>query len=617
MLQTFENAADPSLGPPRIKAVRALMTDAGVHALLVPRSDEFQGEYVPPSAERLKWLTGFSGSAGLAVVGLKAAALATDGRYTSQALGQVHKGTFEVIDSTEKPWLEWLASKLPNGGTLGFDPRLHTSAAITALKADAEKHDLVLKALPANLIDRAWGRTRPPAPIGAISVQPASFAGVTAETKIAEVQRLLKADGQHAVVLTLPDSISWLFNIRGSDIAHNPVVLAFAIVPLKGKPELFVDPAKLTVDSKKHLVAVAKLSPIEDLGGRLRELKAEKDRKVRVDPATASAWVVSTLGSNADHSIDPCILPKARKNAAELAGTRAAHVRDGVAMVRFLAWLDGESQSNSLDEIRVVERLEAFRSATGQLKDLSFPTIAGSGPNGALPHYRVSKDSNRLLQQGEMIVIDSGGQYQDGTTDITRTVSIGQPSQEMRLRFTQVLKGHIAIATARFPVGTRGVQLDTLARYHLWQAGLDFDHGTGHGVGSFLSVHEGPQSISKRGMAVLEPGMIISNEPGFYKEGAFGIRIENLEVVTEASAIKGGDRAMLGFECITLAPIDNRCIEPDQLTQAEVTWLNSYHQRVLAALSGELSADERKWLVAATKPLSRVPIVQSLQKPRE
>ncbi len=617
MLQTFDTVSDPSLGPPRVKAVRALMTEAAVQALLVPRSDEFQGEYVPPSAERLKWLTGFSGSAGLAVIGLKAAALATDGRYTAQAVAQVHAGTFEVLDSTQKPWLEWLASKLPNGGTLAYDPRLHTSAAIAALKAEAEAHDFVLKALAANLVDRAWGRTRPAAPIGAISVQPAAFAGVTSETKIVEIQRLLKADGQHALVLTMPDSISWLFNIRGSDVAHNPVVLAFAIVPVKGKPDLFVDAAKLTVDSKKHLTAIAKLCPIEDLGPRLRELKAEKDRKVRVDPTSASAWIVGTLGGSAAHGLDPCILPKARKNAAELAGTRAAHVRDGIAMVRFLAWLDGESLSNSLDEIRVVERLEAFRSATGQLKDLSFPTIAGSGPNGALPHYRVSMDSNRLLQQGEMIVIDSGGQYQDGTTDITRTVAIGQPSQEMRLRFTQVLKGHIAIATARFPVGTRGVQLDTLARYHLWQAGLDFDHGTGHGVGSFLSVHEGPQSISKRGMAVLEPGMIISNEPGFYKQGAFGIRIENLEVVTEAQPIKGGDRPMLGFECVTLAPIDHRCIEPDQLTQAEVAWLNSYHQRVLATLGAELSPDERKWLVSATKPVSRVPIVQSLQKARE
>ncbi len=617
MLQSFESTSDPSLGPPRVKAVRAEMNDVGVQVFLVPRSDEYQGEYVPTSAERLKWVSGFSGSAGLAVIAMKAAVVATDGRYTLQARAQVHGATFEVIDSTEKPWIEWLAAKLPNGGTIGFDPRLHTAQSLTTLRGEAGKHGFTLKALSANLVDRAWGRTRPAPPIGAIAVQPVALAGVAAEVKIADVQKLLKAEQQHAVVLTMPDSIAWLLNIRGSDVPHNPVVLAYAVVPVKGKPELFVDPAKLTVDSKKHLSALVKLSPVEELGGRLREMKAEKDRKVRVDPATASAWVVNALGSCAAHGIDPCVLPKAKKNRAELDGARAAHVRDGVAMVRFLAWLDGESASNSLDEVRIVQRLEAFRSATGALKDISFATIAGSGPNGALPHYRVTKESNRLLQQGEMIVIDSGGQYQDGTTDITRTVAIGMPSAEMRQRFTQVLKGHIAIATARFPVGTRGIQLDTLARYHLWQAGLDFEHGTGHGVGSFLSVHEGPQSISKRGMATLEPGMIVSNEPGFYKQGAFGIRIENLEVVSDATAIKGGDRPMLGFECLTLAPIDYRCIEPDQLTQAEVAWFNSYHARVLATLAGALTAEERKWLTTATKPLSRVPLVPSLLKPRD
>lgn len=614
MHQTFESASDPSLGPPRVKAVRALMSDAGVQALLVPRSDEFQGEYVPASAERLKWLTSFSGSAGLAIISTKAAALATDGRYTLQAKAQVHANTFEVIDSVATPWIEWLAAKLPKGGIIGYDARLHTAHAIAALKSEAEKHGFSLKALPVNLVDKAWGRSRPPSPIEPITVQPLDFAGVAAETKVGELQKLLKTEEQDAAVLTMPDSICWLFNIRGSDVPHNPVVLCFAIVPAKGKAELFVDLAKLTVDSKKHLVAFAKVTHIDEFGARLRELKAEKDRRIRIDQSTASAWAVNTLGAGAVHAADPTVLPKAKKNAAELEGARAAHLRDGVAMTRFLAWLDGEAQSNSLDEIRIVQRLEAFRSQTGALKDISFDTIAGSGPNGALPHYRVTKDSNRLLQQGEMIVVDSGGQYQDGTTDITRTIAIGTPSQEMRQRFTQVLKGHIAIATARFPVGTRGIQLDTLARYHLWQSGLDFDHGTGHGVGSFLSVHEGPQSISKRGMAALEAGMIISNEPGFYKQGAFGIRIENLEVVTEAKPIKGGDRPMLGFESLTLAPIDARCIEPDQLTQAEVAWLNAYHGRVQSALMPHLAADEQKWLIAATKPISRVPIVQSFAR---
>ena len=601
MFQTFDTSADPDLGPPRVKAVRALMAGANIDALLVPRSDEHQGEYVPACAERLLWLTGFSGSAGFAIVTAKAAALATDGRYTIQAAAQLHAATFEIIDSTGKPWIEWLAVKLPKGGVIGYDPRLHTALAITALKSDAAKHGFTLKALAANLIDRAWGNDRPAPPTGRIAIQPLHLAGVAADKKIADLQALLKVEHQHAVVLSLPDSIAWLFNIRGTDVAHNPVPLAFAIVNAKGKPDLFIEPAKLTPDTKKHLTALAKLDLPSNLGARLKTLKAEPGHKVRVDPSTASAWIVSTLGNAAAHGSDPCILPKACKNKIELAGTRTAHVRDGAAIVRFLAWLDATAMSNTLDEITVVEKLETFRSETGALKDISFSTIAGSGPNGALPHYRVSTASNRPLQQGELIVIDSGGQYQDGTTDITRTVAIGTPSAEMRTRFTQVLKGHIAIATARFPAGTRGIQLDTLARSALWQAGLDFDHGTGHGVGSYLSVHEGPQSISKRGMAVLEPGMIISNEPGFYKQGAFGIRIENLEIVTEPTAIPGGERPMLGFECLTLAPIDRRCIDVSLLTKPERDWLNTYHARVAATLSAGLAPAERAWLAAATK----------------
>ena len=604
MLQTFDTTADPALGPPRVNAVRALMADASIDALLVPRSDEHQGEYVPAGAERLLWLTGFSGSAGFAIIAMKSAALATDGRYTIQAKSQVHTATFEIIDSTGKPWIEWLAMKLPNGGTIGYDPRLHAAGALTALKSETAKHAFTLKPLATNLIDRAWGASRPAPPTGAVAVQPLRLAGVAAETKIADLQALLKAEHQHAVVLTLPDSIAWLFNIRGTDIAHNPVPLAFAIVHAKGKPELIIEPAKLTAESKKHLSTLAKVVPPKDLGMRLKALKADKTKKVRVDPNTASAWIVGALGQAAVHGADPCILPKACKNKSELDGTRAAHVRDGAAIVRFLAWLDNAALSNTLDEITVVQTLEAFRTETGVLMDLSFSTIAGSGPNGALPHYRVSTASNRPLAHGELIVIDSGGQYQDGTTDITRTVSIGTPNPEMRTRFTQVLKGHIALATARFPAGTRGIQLDTLARVALWQAGLDFDHGTGHGVGSFLSVHEGPQSISKRGMAELMPGMIVSNEPGFYKQGAFGIRIENLEIVTEPKMIDGGERPMLGFECLTLAPIDQRCVDVALLTAQELAWFNAYHARVADTLGkAELEPFERKWLLAATRPM--------------
>jgi Xaa-Pro aminopeptidase len=601
MFQTFDTVSDPSLAPPRVKAVRALLEKAGLVAFVVPRSDEYLGEYVPASAERLKWLTGFSGSAGLAIIGLKAAALSTDGRYTIQAQAQLDAGTFEIIDSTEKPWIEWLTVKVPAGGAIGYDPRLHSAAFVSALKVEAQRHAFTLKPVSQNPVDEAWGADRPRAPRGKIAIQPLELAGTSAETKIADLQRALAADKQTAVVLTMSDSIAWLFNIRGSDIPHNPVPLCIAIVPAKGKPELIIDAAKLTIETKKYLTGFCKLVLPTDISVRLRGLAQRSENKVRVDPATASQWIVGALGSCAEHGGDPCTLPKARKNAAELEGARVAHVRDGAVMARFLAWLDEAAAGGQLDEIGVVEKLEALRRATNVLKDISFTTIAGSGPNGALPHYRVSRESNRVLKSGEIIVIDSGGQYQDGTTDITRTVAIGAPSAEMRLRFTQVLKGHIAIATARFPAGTRGVQLDTLARQTLWQAGCDFDHGTGHGVGSFLSVHEGPQSISKRGMAPLEPGMIVSNEPGFYKVGAYGIRIENLEVVTEPGTITGGERPMLGFRSITLAPIDLRLVDIALLSAAERAWLNTYHKRVRETLSPELDPATQKWLTAATK----------------
>jgi Xaa-Pro aminopeptidase len=601
MFQTFDTVNDPMSAPPRVRAVRDLMAKAELAALLVGRGDEYIGEYVPPSAERLRWLTGFSGSAGLAIIGRKAAALWTDGRYTVQAAAQLDAATFEIIDSVAQSWMEWLAQKVPAGGAIGYDPRLHSAAFIDALKPDATKHGFTLKPLAHNLVDKAWGRARPAPPTGPISIQPLALAGVAAETKIADLQKTLVEAKQAAAVLTMSDSIAWLFNIRGSDIPHNPVPLCFAIVPARGKPELFIDGGKLTPETRKYISAVAKVAAPADLAARLKTLKTAKAQKVRIDPATASAWIVAALGPNADAGTDPCILPKARKNPTELAGTEAAHIRDGVVMVRFLAWLDEAAATGTLDEIGVVEHLEALRRATNVLKDISFATIAGTGPNGALPHYRVSRETNRTLKRGEIIVVDSGGQYQDGTTDITRTIAIGEPSKEMRTRFTQVLKGHIAIATARFPVGTRGVQLDTLARQALWQAGCDFDHGTGHGVGSFLSVHEGPQSISKRGMAALEPGMIVSNEPGYYKAGAFGIRIENLEVVTEAEPIAGGDRPMLGFRAVTLAPIDLRLIDVRVLTEPERAWLNTYHRRVRETLSPTLDPATRKWLAVATK----------------
>jgi Xaa-Pro aminopeptidase len=407
------------------------------------------------------------------------------------------------------------------------------------------------------------------------------------------------------VVLTLPDSIAWLFNIRGSDVAHIPVVLAFAIVPVTGKPELFVDAAKVTAEARAHLSPVARISAPQELAKRLAALKAS-GKRVRLDPATAGTWFFRKLKGGKARIVrgtDPCLLPKARKNSAEIKGTRAAHKRDGAAIVRYLAWLDREASGGKIDEITASQKLEEVRAETQALKEISFDTISGSGPNGAIVHYRVTSATNRKLKSGELFLLDSGAQYVDGTTDITRTIAIGKPTREMQERFTLVLKGHIGIATARFPKGTRGIDLDPFARRALWEAGLDFDHGTGHGVGSYLSVHEGPQSISKRGMVALEPGMIISNEPGYYKEGAYGIRIENLVLVTEPEQIPGGDREVMAFETLTLAPIDRRLVLPAMLSPAEREWLNAYHARVLATLAPELSPADRTWLQSATMSL--------------
>ncbi len=602
MFQTFDAIADPALGPPRVKALRAAMAKAAIDCVLVPRADAHQGEYVPPSDERLQWLTGFSGSAGFAVVANKGAALFTDGRYTLQAGLQVDPGTFEIIDSVSNDTMGWIARKRPGGGTIGFDPWLHTADAIAALVKAGKPKGLTLKPLTRNLVDFVWGKARPTPPTGAVSVQPLILAGVAAETKIADLQRTLKVEAQDACLLTLPDSISWLLNIRGADVAHNPVVLAFMLVPAAGKPELFIDRAKIGPDAKNHLKLV-EIKPPDELLTRLTKLKSEKKR-VRIDPATAPELCVRRLGQAAVHGADPCILPKACKNAAELKGARTAHVRDGAVLVRYLAWFDREAPTGRLDEITAASKLEALRAETQHLKEISFPTISGAGPNGAIVHYRVSTESNRKLGPGELFLVDSGAQYQDGTTDVTRTVVIGKPTREMCERFTLVLKAHIAIATARFPKGTRGVQLDMLARQPFWQAGMDYDHGTGHGVGSYLSVHEGPQSISKRGMANLEPGMIVSNEPGFYKAGAFGIRLENLEVVTEPSKINGGDREMMGFETLTLAPFDRRLVAIAMLTDAERAWLDAYHARVLKIIGPEVGPDDRTWLKVATAPIA-------------
>jgi Xaa-Pro aminopeptidase len=602
MFQSFETFAEPARAPERVKRVRALMAQAGIDALLVPRADEHQGEYVPAAAERLKWLTGFTGSAGLAVIARRTAALFVDGRYTVQARAEVDSELLELPELPRGRLAEWLAAKLGKGGTVGFDPWLHTGGEIDRLGEALRPKGIKLKPLARNLVDRAWGRERPVPPAAAIAAHPPEHAGRSAAEKIADVQSKLATDGQDAVILTLPDSICWLFNLRGADVSHNPVALAFAIVPAKGKPELFIAPEKLTPEVRAHLSPVAKLSPPAALKDRIAALREGKKR-VRLDPETAAHWFVRALGGKQRvvRGPDPCLALKARKNAAEIAGARAAHLRDGAAMVRFLAWLDREAPGGSVDEITAVKRLEAFRRETNALREISFDTIAGSGPHGAIVHYRVTQATNRRLQPGELFLVDSGGQYVDGTTDITRTVAIGEPTQEMRERFTLVLKGHIAIATARFPRGVRGIDLDPLARAALWAHGLDYDHGTGHGVGSYLSVHEGPQSISKAGMVALEPGMICSNEPGYYKAGAYGIRIENLVLVGEPEKLPGADRETLSFETLTLCPIDRRLIVPEMLSPAERGWLDSYHARVRESLGPLLDKETKAWLVAATQ----------------
>lgn len=602
MFQSFDAPAASNTTAPRVAALRAAMAKAGLDAVLIPRADEHQNEYVPANAERLAWMTGFTGSAGLAVVTRKTAAIFVDGRYTIQAPAEVDTTIFAIkgIGTTDlKPWL---FDVLSTGGIVGFDPKVHTIAGIEMLMEQLAEKQIKLKATARNLVDRVWGADRPPQPAGPIRVQPQDYAGQSAADKIAALQKTLRAAKQDAVVLTAPDSICWLFNIRGSDVSHNPVVMAYAIVPASGKPELFIAPGKATAEAKAHLAPLSKLRAPDALAQALAALKASK-KSVRLSPG-ASWWCAKALGGakRIKRAPDPCTDPKAIKTAAEIAGARAAHVRDGAAVTRFLAWLDKTVAKGPVDEISAVRQLEAFRRDTGELAEISFPTISGSGPHGAIVHYRVSEATNRALQLGELFLLDSGGQYADGTTDITRTVAIGAPTDEMRTRFTLVLKGMIAISLARFPRGTRGVDLDPFARRALWAAGLNYDHGTGHGVGSYLNVHEGPQSISKSGMAELKPGMICSNEPGYYKTGAYGIRIENLILVTEPQDV-GGDIPVMGFETLTLAPIDRRLIEASLLAPEELAWMDAYHARVNETLSPLLDPGTRRWLKIATGKL--------------
>ena len=594
MFQTFTAATSPDQGPPRLAALRDQMKTEGLDAYIVPRADAHQGEYVAPCDERLAWLTGFTGSAGFAVVTAKEAGVFVDGRYRLQVRTQVADAFTPVDWPATKPG-SWLIDRLPKDASVGFDPWLHTADEIERLEKDLHGAATLIRS--PNLVDRIWS-DRPAPPDAPAFPHPIECAGETSADKRDRMAGELKAAGEKALVITLPDSICWLLNIRGNDIPRNPVVQAFAILHDDARVTLFANPAKFESLEPDPAVGIEPRSAFEDA---LRALEGP----VRVDRNTAPLTVSNILtdaGIDVSAGDDPCILAKARKNAAELQGMREAHLRDGAAMVRFLAWLDREAPGGRVSEIDAVKALESYRRATNSLREISFETISGAGPNGAIVHYRVTEDTNRRLKTGELYLVDSGGQYPDGTTDITRTVVIGAPDTDQRACFTRVLQGMIAISTARFPRGLAGRDLDALARAPLWRAGLDYDHGTGHGVGAYLSVHEGPQRISRISDVKLEEGMILSNEPGYYREGAFGIRIENLIVVEKAPKL-GDNRDQLGFETLTFVPIDRRLIDKAMLAPWEIDWIDAYHRTVREKIGSRVDGDDQDWLDAATRPL--------------
>lgn len=602
--QSFVPATRPDLAQGRLAALREALRTQALDGLLLPRADIFQGEYLPASEDRLAWATGFSGSAGFVIVLSEVCALFVDGRYTVQAREEVDASVITVVPWAEKSPEDWLAENAQ--GRIGYDASLFTARGLKRFSNAAEKAGLELVAVEDPLAP-LW-QDRPAAPATRVVDHPLEFAGESREAKLARLQAELAKDKLAALVVSENPAVCWLFNLRASDVEHLPVLRAFALVPAAGQPTLFVDPARLEPALAKTLAGFATITPPRAAPGDGRaeliaalEALVKDGGKIRLDAETAPVLLSSAIeaaGGVVDAGADPIARAKAAKNAAELEGARAAHLRDGVAMVRFLAWLEAQEGA---DEIDATIALEGFRIATGALHDLSFGTIAGAGPNAALPHYRVTERTNRKITPG-LFLVDSGGQYRDGTTDITRTVQIGRAGKAMREAYTRVLKGMIAVSLAVFPKGASGAQLDTLARQYLWAAGQDFDHGTGHGVGSFLSVHEGPQRISKFGAVTLEAGMILSNEPGYYREGAFGIRIENLVVVEERKSPRF-ERAMLGFETLTLCPIDTRPVIKGWLTRAEKAWLNAYHARVLAALAPQLAGDDLVFLRGACAPI--------------
>jgi Xaa-Pro aminopeptidase len=600
-----ELASVPVEEPPiaqRLRRLRAELSARGLDGLIVPLTDEHRNEYVPACAQRLAWLTGFTGSAGVLVVLTERAAVFVDGRYTVQAEAQLDPQLFERRHLVEEPPAKWLGDQLSAGQRVGYDPALHVKAELERYRAACAKAGAELVALDDNPLDAIW-TTRPAPPIAPIRELDERYAGESAAAKRARMGKKVAEAGAQVATITAPDSIAWLLNARGGDVPFNPLFLCFALLHADGAVELFVDPRKLRPD--QHLGNGVSIQPIEGFKGALGQVGAA-GRAVLVDPKITSAQVLQTLeaaGAKVIEGEEPCVLAKACKNPVELAGARAAQRRDGAAVCRFLCWLEQELGRREVTEREAAAQIDGERARDPLHRGPSFETISAAGPNAALPHYRSTDESNRVIDRDSLYLVDSGGQYLDATTDITRTIAVGTPSADMRRRFTLVLKGHIAIARALFPVGTTGAQLDSFARQHLWRAGLDFDHGTGHGIGSYLCVHEGPQRIAKSGTVTLKPGMIISNEPGYYQAGAYGIRTENLVIVEARPTPEGGERELLGFETITRAPIDRRLIVSDLLDEEERAWLDDYHARVRADLIDLMDGAAAAWLAEATLPL--------------
>ena len=611
MFQSFDVTSTPRFGRERVSALRAAFDALGIDGLLVPRADEFQGEYVPASAERLSWLTGFTGSAGVALVTRNAAVVFVDGRYVTQLAEQVDGAVFAGGDLVGEPPHRWIGEHAPKGFRLGIDPWLHTGAEVRRLEKALAGSGGALVPLERNPLDAIW-TDRPAEPLGRVSIQANDHAGELAKDKIARMAEAVGQGGADLLAVTDPSSIAWIFNIRGSDVPHTPHPLARAIVPAEGRPQLFLDKRKTGIEEEAYLTQLADLLPPAAFAESIKDL-SRQGRRILIDPDHAPfalAEAIRADGGTVVEDADPARLPRARKNTVELAGSAGAHLQDGVAMVEFLAWLDA-CEPGTLTEIDATQRLEQIRRNVGErmqnpLRDISFDTIAGAGEHAAIMHYRVTTDTDLRIDGGTLFLIDSGGQYVNGTTDITRTVAVGEVPEEQKRFFTLVLKGMIAISTARFPKGTRGCDLDPLARIALWKAGADFAHGTGHGVGSYLSVHEGPQRISRLSTQELFPGMILSNEPGYYRPGAFGIRIENLVHVLAAATVEGGDMEMMAFATLTYCPIDRRLVLPALMTEEELAWLNAYHAETREKLS-PLIADEEigTWLEQATAEITR------------